>query len=137
MSRIVLLHLSDSQVDLLTLARSREPEKELLVVHPSENALIRRLAHIAEVVTKETPPTTKPGDVVVSADESEVQLLEPWVKAGARIMSPEAFVRGDVATATPDAPPPIVAIKPPAPVKTPPPVHAGTAPKPPRDRLAN
>ena len=94
MSRLVLLGLDDSDVDVLTHIPGLDPKPEVLVIHPDPGALIVKLADLAGLSTATIPPEPREGDVVVTPTNGKTSggLVEPWTKMGARILSPEDLV---------------------------------------------
>ena len=91
MTRMVLLHLPDDQVDILTKIQEDTPASKVVVVHPDENALIRRLARLSDLESFEQPPQADPGDVVVALPGVEESVLAGWRELGVAAVAPDAL----------------------------------------------
>jgi hypothetical protein len=95
MSRLLLLGLADADVDILSRIPSLDPQPEILVVHSDPEALIVRLAKVADLPTATKAPKPKQGDVVVIPSQNGDRLkalLDPWKRAGARIIDPGSLI---------------------------------------------
>jgi len=151
MSRLVLLNLSDSQVDVLSRIEPAKPKSDVLVFHENPDALVIRLARLAEWTTSGTLPEPRSDDTVVTSDP-ESPLVGSWRRLGAAVTTPDGYETGNGSAPSAPAPapapsaapsPPPVAVAPqvlpvatpaPAPVAAPapalrPPVDALTSPE--------
>jgi hypothetical protein len=101
MSRIVLLGLSDGDVDVLSHIPGMKPRPQVIVAHPDPTALVLQLASLSDLPTTTSPPAPRSDDVVVVSDEAGPECAA-WIDAfrqvGARVVSPGAF-RGNAGAA--------------------------------------
>lgn len=89
MTRLVLLGLDDEDVDVLSRIPKLNPPPEVVVVHPDPDALIAKLAGVAEHTVQAEPPPARADDVVVTSGEDP--RLDPWKGLGAQIVAPVAL----------------------------------------------
>ncbi|HET9232999.1 MAG TPA: hypothetical protein VFP10_02525 [Candidatus Eisenbacteria bacterium] len=106
MTRWILLGIGDQDVDVLSKLSTRASPSEVLVYHPDPDALVLRLAELAELTVCDRLPEPEPHDVlVISSHAGTDRLQEAWYRVGARVLhssavgAPESEVSEVVAVA--------------------------------------
>ncbi len=97
MPRLVLLGLGEPDLDVLSRISRLDPRPEVLVVHPDPEALILRLAGVAQYPALTEPPRPRPDDVVLVPEgnvASVAELAAPFRAVGARILVPTSLRAG-------------------------------------------
>jgi len=91
MNRWILLAIGDQDVDVLSrLPRDAVPS-DIVIYHPDPEALVLRLAEVAELQAVDRLPDPRPEDVLVISEQAGTDRLEDaWRRVGARVMRPEA-----------------------------------------------
>ena len=91
MTRWILLGIGDQDVDVLSKLSTRASPSEVLVYHPDPDALVLRLAEVAELTVLDRLPEPEPHDVlVISSHAGTDRLQEAWYRVGARVLHSSA-----------------------------------------------
>jgi len=87
MSRLILLGVRDAQVDALSRLGTFAGTTEVLVVHPDPDALVLKLARMADLPTFTRPPDPQADDVLVAPEEENSlgEIVDRWREVGAAI----------------------------------------------------
>jgi len=87
MSRIILFGVDDEHVDALTRLRDLSEHVDILVVHSDPEALVLRLARMADMPTATAEPEPQAGDILVlpAAGNGLGAIEERWLGAGAAV----------------------------------------------------
>jgi hypothetical protein len=90
MNRWILLAIGDQDVDVLSrLPRDAAPS-DIVIYHPDPDALVLRLADVAELHLVDRLPDPNPQDVLVISEQVGTDHVEDaWRRVGARVMRPE------------------------------------------------
>ena len=90
MNRWILLAIGDQDVDVLSRLPHDAAPSDIVVYHPDPEALVLRLAEVAELHAVDRLPDPRPEDVLVISEQAGTDRLEDaWRRVGARVMRPE------------------------------------------------
>jgi len=103
MSRIILFGVDDEHVDVLTRLRDVSEHADILVVHPDPEALVLRLARMADMPTATAEPEPHAGDILVlpTAGNGLGAIEKRWLGAGAAVRPLQWLAQGTLPEAAP------------------------------------